>query len=93
MPGASALYSAGELHGAKASPFSEHSKVACCSSAEKRMFASGLPVTAAGPKSIVVCGAVSSTTFHTWVAGTCSTIASGLWTWTSKVCWPSARPL
>ena len=57
------------------------------------MLASVLPVTAGGPKSIVVCGAVSSTTFQVKVAGTCSMTDSGLKTCTRKVCSPIARPL
>jgi hypothetical protein len=86
------VYCFGEVQAANAAPSSEHSNVASCSLAEKEMLASTLPVTAGGPRSIVVWGAVSSTTLQVWVAGVCSTIACGLWTWTRKVCSPSASP-
>jgi hypothetical protein len=94
LPGARPLYSAGESHGSgSTTPFSEHSKVASGSSEEKLTFASVKPVTAGGPKSIVVVGAVSSTTSHVYVAGVCSTIALGLKTWTCSVWLPRIRPL
>ena len=78
---------AGELHGAKAAPSSEHSKLAPCSFAEKVKLALVLLVGLAGPASNAVCGGVVSTV-QVKTAGVGSTFPARSTARTANVCSP-----
>jgi hypothetical protein len=76
----------------KAAPSSEHWKLEPASLEENVKLALVLLVTAGGPESIAVCGALESTV-QLWAAGLASVLPAGSVARTWKVCGPELRPV